>query len=119
MSKTPALKLAPVVAKTAKTAATLAQQDGRKRPIIAINEDGKLVVCCRRTAKKNGWQIHDVLYERSKTTKAETPAPTPEASAKTPTPEASAKTPKKTPKNGTAPKAKEFVDDHIDDILGN
>jgi hypothetical protein len=72
MTKTSTPKLAPVVAKTAKAAATLAQQDGRKRPIVAINEEGKLVVCCRRTAKKNGWEVQDVLYERSK--KAEAPA---------------------------------------------
>lgn len=109
-TKTPASKLAPQVAKTAKAAATLAQQDGRKRPIVAINEEGKLVVCCRRTAKKNGWQIQDVLYERSKPTKAEAPAPEPVKAAKKP---AVSKTTKAKVKE-----AKDFVDTHLDEILG-
>ena len=130
MSKTstPAVKLAPVVAKTAKAAATLAQQDGRKRPIMAINEEGKLVVCCRRTAKKNGWQIQDVLYERSKPAKAEAPAPAPEpvkAAAKKPA-ISKATMSKATMSKATMSKAtkdkvkavKEFVDTQIDDILG-
>lgn len=86
MSKTstPAVKLTPVVVRGAKAAATQAQQDGRKRGILAINEEGKLVVCCRRTAKKNGWQVQDVLYERSKPAKAETPEPVKAAAKKAP-----------------------------------
>lgn len=111
-TKTPAPKLAPQVAKTAKAAATLAQQDGRKRPIVAINEEGKLVVCCRRTAKKNGWQVQDVLYERSKTTpKAETPAPEPVKAA------AKKSTLSKATKNKIKA-VKDAVDSQIDDILG-
>ncbi|UOF78603.1 hypothetical protein [Bacteriophage sp.] len=102
-------KLNPVVAKSAKAAATLAQQDGRKRPIVAINEEGKLVVCCRRTAKKNGWQIQDVLYER---TKAEAPAaPEPvKAAAKKPTVNKTTK--------AKVNEVKDFVDTHLDEILG-
>lgn len=61
-------KLAPTVVSKAKVK-SVAAADGRKRPIVAINEDGKLVVCCRRTAKKNGWSIQEVLYERTKTAK--------------------------------------------------
>jgi len=61
-------KLAPTVTSKAK-AKSVAAADGRKRPIVAINEEGKLVVCCRRTAKKNGWDIQEVLYERAKTAK--------------------------------------------------
>jgi hypothetical protein len=77
-TSTPAVKLAPTVVRGAKAAATQAEQDGRKRPIVAINEDGKLVVCCRRTAKKNGWQVQDVLYERAKAApKVEAPTPAP------------------------------------------
>lgn len=125
MSKTstPAVKLAPVVAKTAKAAATLAQQDGRKRPIVAINEEGKLVVCCRRTAKKNGWEIQDVLYERSKKAAEEV---APEAPAPEP-----AKATKKAPQRrkidtGEAvvvskervKAAKKAVDSTLDEILG-
>ena len=111
-TSTPAPKLAPVVAKTAKAAATLAQQDGRKRPIVAINEEGKLVVCCRRTAKKNGWQVQDVLYERSKATpKVEAPAPEPvKAAAKKPTLSKATKNKIKV--------VKDAVDSQIDDILG-
>ena len=63
-------KLAPTITSKAK-AKSVAAADGRKRPIVAINEEGKLVVCCRRTAKKNGWDIQEVLYERAKTTKVE------------------------------------------------
>lgn len=29
----------------------------RRRPVVAINDEGQLVVCCRRTAKKNGWAL--------------------------------------------------------------
>jgi len=110
-------KLAPVVAKNAKAAATLAQQDGRKRPIVAINEEGKLVVCCRRTAKKNGWQIQDVLYERAKT---EAPAPEPVKVAAKKTPQR-----RKSDAAGTVAvskdkvkAAKEAVDSTLDEILG-
>ena len=71
-------KLAPTITTSKAKAKTVAAQDGRKRPIVAINEEGKLVVCCRRTAKKNGWDIQEVLYERAKTVKAEAPvAPAP------------------------------------------
>jgi nucleotidyltransferase/DNA polymerase involved in DNA repair len=105
-TSTPVHKLAPVVAKSAKAAATLAQQDGRKRPIVAINEEGKLVVCCRRTAKKNGWEIQDVLYERAKAV---------------PVAEAPAAPKKPTVSKATKDKVKavkDFVDTQLDDILG-
>lgn len=110
-AKTPAPKLTPVVAKTAKAAATLAQQDGRKRPIVAINEEGKLVVCCRRTAKKNGWDIQEVLYERAKTVKAEAPVvPAPEPKRERRTAEAT--------RTAKVKEAKKAVDAALDDILG-
>lgn len=64
-TQTAANKLVPTVVSKSKVA-SVAAQDGRKRPIVAINEEGKLVVCCRRTAKKNGWCIQDVLYGRTK-----------------------------------------------------
>lgn len=112
-TSTPAPKLTPVVAKTAKAAATLAQQDGRKRPIVAINEDGKLVVCCRRTAKKNGWQVQDVLYERSKPA-AKTES-TPEAAKPAATKKPAAVSSDAKSKVKTAKKA---VDAALDDILG-
>jgi hypothetical protein len=115
MSTTPN-KLAPTVVRGAKAATTQAQQDGRKRPIVAINEEGKLVVCCRRTAKKNGWQIQDVLYERA----AKKAAPEPVKAAAKKAPQR-----RKTDVEGVVavPKdkvkaAKEAVDSTLDEILG-
>jgi hypothetical protein len=107
-------KLNPTL--TTKTKAkTVAEQEGRKRGVLAINEDGKLVVCCRRTAKKNGWEVQDVLYERTKATPKVEAAPVVEpvkAVAKarrgSDTAEAKAK----------AKKAKAVVDAALDDILG-
>jgi hypothetical protein len=95
-------KLAPTITSKAKS---VAAADGRKRPIVAINEDGKLVVCCRRTAKKNGWDIQEVLYERAKTVKAEAPAPV----------ETEVKCERRTAK---VRGAKKVVDAALDDILG-
>lgn len=102
-------KLAPTITSKAK-AKSVAAADGRKRPIVAINEDGKLVVCCRRTAKKNGWDIQEVLYERAKTVKA----PVAEAPA-APIKERRAGVDKAIAK---AKKAKLVVDAALDDILG-
>ena len=76
VAATTAHKLAPTVTSKAK-AKSVAAADGRKRPIVAINEEGKLVVCCRRTAKKNGWNIQEVLYERAKPAKVEAPVVVP------------------------------------------
>jgi len=101
-------KLAPTITSKAK-AKSVAAADGRKRPIVAINEEGKLVVCCRRTAKKNGWDIQEVLYERAKTVKAEAPVvPAPKAERRTGD---AAKTAK-------VKEAKKVVDAALDDILG-
>lgn len=88
-------KLNPTITTKNKAQAT-ADQEGRKRPVVAINEDGKLVVCCRRTAKKNGWEVQDVLYERNKAKPAETPAP-----VKT-----------------TKPRAKKVKETSVDELLG-
>lgn len=114
MAKTYTPKLTPVIVKNAKSAATLAQQDGRKRPIVAINEEGKLVVCCRRTAKKNSWQVQDILYERAKVvTEVESPVSVPAKAIKP------AKTTKDKPTKTIKAKAvKKPVDTRIDDILG-
>lgn len=102
-------KLAPTITSKAK-AKDVAAADGRKRPIVAINEDGKLVVCCRRTAKKNGWNIQEVLYERAKAAKAEAPAPAP-----APKRERRVNTEKALTK---VKEAKKVVDAALDDILG-
>jgi hypothetical protein len=41
----------------------------RSRPVVAINGEGKLVVCCRTTAKKYDWEIQGKLYSRVRTGK--------------------------------------------------
>lgn len=103
-------KLAPTITSKAK-AKSVAVADGRKRPIVAINEEGKLVVCCRRTAKKNGWDIQEVLYERAKSVKAEAPVvPTPEPKRERRTADAA--------KTAKIKEAKKTVDAVLDDILG-
>lgn len=43
----------------------------RRRPIVAINDDGHLIVCCRRTAVKNGWRVEGMLYPRERNVKIE------------------------------------------------
>ncbi len=40
----------------------------RRRPVVAINQDGEQVVCAARTARKHGWTIETKYYSR-------TPAP--------------------------------------------
>jgi hypothetical protein len=42
----------------------------RQRPVVAINDDGKLIICCRRTASKNGWKVEGTLHQRTRTAKA-------------------------------------------------
>lgn len=52
----------------------------RKRPVVAINDEGQLVVCCRRTAAKHGWKLEGTLHQRTraaKPAKAEAPAADP------------------------------------------
>lgn len=57
--------LAPTVVKNETQAMDIATSSGRKRPFVAINDDGKLVVCSRRTASKYGWETQGALYTRS------------------------------------------------------
>jgi len=102
-------KLAPTITSKAK-AKTVAAADGRKRPIVAINEEGKLVVCCRRTAKKNGWDIQEVLYERAKTTKPEAPV--------TPAPVQEERRESVKKAVAKVSKAKKVVDASLDELLG-
>lgn len=40
------------------------KNQGRRRPIMAKRPDGKLVVCCRHTARKHGWEIEGKLFQR-------------------------------------------------------
>lgn len=61
-----AKKLSPVVIASKTAAKKLVTQEDRKRPVVAINEEGKLVVCSRRTARKHGWEVQEVMYARTK-----------------------------------------------------
>jgi hypothetical protein len=67
-------KLAPVVVN--ETNIGDAAFDGvRRRPVVAIKDEGQLVVCCRRTASKKGWKLEGILHQRARTAKkAETVA---------------------------------------------
>ena len=42
----------------------------RSRPVVAINELGELVVCCKTTAKKHGWEVQGKLYVRVRSSAA-------------------------------------------------
>ena len=99
-TKTPVTKLAPVECKTEAAAKKLVSADGRKRGILAINEHGVLVVCCRRTAKKNGWSVQEAMYK-----KAATPAEEPAVVAKPKAEKPAAEEPVNTPKKSRAKKA--------------
>jgi hypothetical protein len=57
--------LGPVVVKNETQAMDVATTSGRKRPFVAINDEGKLVVCSRRTAAKYGWEAQGALFTRS------------------------------------------------------
>jgi hypothetical protein len=45
----------------------------RSRPVVAINENGELTVCCRSTAKKHGWDVQGKLYFRTRSDKSTPP----------------------------------------------
>lgn len=77
---------------TAVTEATLGDVafDGtRKRPVVVINDEGQLVVCCRRTAAKHGWKLEGSLHQR---TRAAKPAKDEAAAPATPVKPAAKKT---------------------------
>lgn len=38
----------------------------RRRPVVAINDNGETVVCCRRTAVNKGWKIQSSPYLRER-----------------------------------------------------
>lgn len=56
--------LSPVVCKNETQVADAAFDGVRRRPVVAIDENGKLVVCCRRTAAKNGWKLQGTMFQR-------------------------------------------------------
>lgn len=75
MSTTNTTKLVPTVV-TEATLGDVAFDGTRRRPVVALNDDGDLVVCCRRTAKTHGWKVEGTLHQRRSTgqmAKAETP----------------------------------------------
>lgn len=119
-------KLNPVVV----TEANLgdAAFDGvRRRPVVAINDDGNLVVCCRRTAAKNGWKLQGSLHQRTRTSKKAPAAPVQPTEAKV---AAKAKKDRRAtdklevavvPKAAlnTIRAARTVLDDSVDSILGS
>lgn len=62
-------RLHPVVAKNEDAVIAAAFDGVRRRPVVAINDAGELVVCCRRTASKNGWAMEGTLFARNRTGK--------------------------------------------------
>lgn len=62
-------RLVPVVAADEDAVIAAAYDGVRRRPVVAINADGDMVVCCRRTATKNGWTLEGTLFARNRTGK--------------------------------------------------
>lgn len=58
------MNLVPTTARTLNAAVDTALDGVRRRPVIAINDDGQLVVCCKRTAAKRGWTLQGKLFTR-------------------------------------------------------
>jgi len=59
-------KLVPTIAATPAALGDLCFDGQRRRPVVATNEKGETVVCCRRTAKKNGWALQGVAFARQR-----------------------------------------------------
>jgi hypothetical protein len=93
--------LAPVVVKNETQAMDVATTSGRKRPFVAINDEGKLVVCSRRTAAKYGWEAQGALFTRSGGKEADKLAPWDAAAEKQRSKEAVPEANGKNHKNGT------------------
>lgn len=58
------MSVKPVVCKNETQVGDAAFASSRRRPVVAINENGDLVVCCRRTAKLHGWKIEGAMFQR-------------------------------------------------------
>ena len=72
------MRKSPITVKTPEAAMDAALDGLRTRPIVAIDQNGDLVVCCKTTAKKHGWVVQGKLYARARSGKAITvvaPAP--------------------------------------------
>lgn len=57
-------KLVPTVV-TIDTAFDVVFDGRRQRPVGAFKQDGTPVVCCVRTARKNGWTIATRFFQRT------------------------------------------------------
>ena len=66
----PAAKKAPTVVESLDQAVAAVAEAGRKRPVLARNQAGELVTCCRSTARKNGWEVVQKMYKRVRKTKS-------------------------------------------------
>lgn len=68
MSKSTAALKVPTVVEDEIAAVEYAMNSNimRSRPVVAINELGGLVVCCKTTAKKHGWEVQGKLYARTR-----------------------------------------------------
>ena len=60
------IKQPTIVANVTAAMDHVAADTTRSRPVVAINQDGKLVVCCKTTAKKHGWEVQGKLYARTR-----------------------------------------------------
>jgi len=60
-------RLMPTVVESNTDIGDAAFASGRKRGILAINNDGDLVVCCRATARIHGWKLEGSLHVRPST----------------------------------------------------
>ena len=54
----------PTPVKDETAAAEAAFNGTRARPVCAKNKAGEMVVCCRKTARKNGWEIVGTMFTR-------------------------------------------------------
>jgi hypothetical protein len=111
-------KLNPTIV-TESTVGDAAFDGVRRRPVVAINEEGKLVVCCLRTAAKHGWKVEGTLHQRTRTDKKEgTPKSkkAPAAKDRRATDSTMTMVPKAALKTIRA--ARTVLDDSVDSILG-
>lgn len=59
-------RLVPVVAANEDEVIQAAFDGTRRRPVVAIDAEGKLMVCCRRTAAKHGWVVEGTMFTRNR-----------------------------------------------------
>lgn len=57
-------KLVPVICKNETQVLDASYTTGRRRPVVALNAKGEMVVCCKRTARKQQMKIEGRLFVR-------------------------------------------------------